>query len=591
MRNPLALITLTFAVLAPVAPSEAQEAADTAAARRAPRPVVTGRSMVITKLGVVASSNPLAARAGVQILENGGNAIDATIAASAVIGLVEPASNGIGGDLFALIYTAKDGTLHGLNASGWAASGMTPEFLASKEITRMPGRGVYAVTVPGVVAGWQAMQDRFGQLKFETTLAPAIYYAEQGFPVTEIVAGLWRNGARNLATNPNSNETFLPKGRAPVEGEIFRNPDLGRSLRRIVAKGRDGFYKGETADAIVGLLRENGGTMTLADLADFQPEWQTPISTTYRGWTVYEMPPQGSGIAALMMLNLMEQFPLKEWGFHSTRTMHTMIEAKKLAYADMLQYVGDPRSGSIPVQQLLSKTRAAERATLINPTTAACTMTPGKLDGITDSEGSETIYFSVVDKDGNMVSLIQSIYSEWGSGLVPKGTGIMLHNRGGLFTLTPNQPNTLAPRKRPLHTIIPAMMEKDGVRIGFGIMGGWNQSQAHAQFVADIADYGFTIQEALEAGRFTKSSFQGCDVSVEHLVPERVRTELTALGHRITVPRPRSGTFGWGQAVMTDTAKVHYGASEPRHDGGAIPEAPDVLPKANWLKRLFGGGK
>ncbi len=562
----------------------AQETEADSAPRVTRRPVVTGRSMVASKFGIVASSQPLAARAGTQILENGGNAIDAAIAASAVIALMEPASNGVGGDLFAMIYTASDGKLAGLNASGWAASGLTPELLASKNVTRMPSRGVYTVTVPGMIAGWGAMRDRYAKLPLSTLLAPAIYYAENGFPVTEIVAGLWRTGETRLASHPNSKEAFLPAGRPVREGEIFRNAALGRVLRRVAERGPDGFYRGETADAIVAILRENGGTMTAADMAEFKPEWVTPIHTTYRGWTVYEMPPQGAGIAALSMLNIMEQYPLREWGFHSTKSLHAMMEAKKLAYADMLRYIGDPAFSKNPVERLLSKSHAASRAALIDPAKAACRVDPAKLDGVSDSEGGETIYLSVVDKDGNIVSLIQSIYSEFGSGLVPKGTGIMLHNRGALFTLTPNQPNTLAPRKRPLHTIIPAFMEKDGVRIGFGIMGGWNQPVAHAQFVANIADYGFSIQEALEAGRFTKTSFQGCDVAAEHLIPETVRKELTALGHVIRVPRPRSGTFGWGQAVMRDTSGVNFGASEPRHDGMAIPEAPP-LPRAGATTR------
>jgi gamma-glutamyltranspeptidase/glutathione hydrolase len=288
------------------------------------------------------------------------------------------------------------------------------------------------------------------------------------------------------------------------------------------------------------------------------------------------MPPQGAGIAALEMLGIMEQYPLREWGFHSAKALHAMIEAKKLAYADMLRYIGDPAFSKLPVEQLLARSHAASRAALIDASKAACRVEPAKLDGVSDAEGNETIYLSVVDRDGNIVSLIQSIYSEFGSGLVPRGMGFMLHNRGALFTLTPDQPNTLAPRKRPLHTIIPAFMEKGGVRIGFGIMGGWNQPLAHAQFVANIADYGFSIQEALEAGRFTKTNFQGCDVSVEHLVPDTVRTELAALGHVIRVPRPRSGTFGWGQAVMRDTSGVNFGASEPRHDGMALPEAPPL---------------
>jgi gamma-glutamyltranspeptidase/glutathione hydrolase len=540
-----------------------------------PLPVV-GRSMVATSFGIVAASQPLAARAGVQILERGGNAVDAAIAANATIGLMEPTGNGIGGDLFILFYEARTGQLHGLNASGWAPSGLTVDLLTSKGLTSMPQRGIYSVTVPGVVAGWDAIRARFGTRQFSELLAPAIYYAEHGFPVSEVIARGWSGSVKMHAEHPNSKATFLVDGRAPRAGEIFRNPDLAGSLRLIAEKGRDGYYKGKTADAILAISQEQGGTFTAADLAEFQPEWQTPIKTTYRGWTVYEMPPNGQGIAALMMLNLMERFPLAEYGFHSTKALHTMIEAKKLAYADMLRYVGDPKFGRVPVDAMLDKTHAAERAKLIRDR-AQCAVEPSRLDGVTTSAGNDTIYMTVVDKDGNIVSLIQSNYGGFGSGLVPPGTGFMLHNRGGLFSLRPGQPNTLMPRKRPLHTIIPAFMEKDGVRIGFGIMGGWNQSQAHAQFVANIADYGMNIQQALEAGRFTKGSFAGCDVDVEALVPERARTELQALGHLVETVPPRTGTFGYGQAVMSTPSGVHFGASEPRHDGAAIPEAPPVF--------------
>ena len=325
------------------------------------------------------------------------------------------------------------------------------------------------------------------------------------------------------------------------------------------------------------VLKEQGGVMTLADLAEFQPEWQEPISTTYRGWTVYEMPPQGQGIAALMMLNLMEGFPLQEWGFKSPRSMHAMIEAKKLAYADMIKYVGDPRFSDLPVREMLGKERAGARAALVDMSRAACQVEPDRLAGVTDSEGAETIYLTVVDKDGNIVSLISSVYSGWGSRIVPEQVGFVLQDRGALFTLEPDHPKTLAPRKRPLHTIIPGIMERDDIRIGFGIMGGWNQAQAHAQFVSNIVDYGLNIQEALEAGRFNHGGFTGCALSVEHLVPKSVRDELTALGHEISVPSPRSGRFGWGQAVMSTPAGVHFGASEPRHDGLALPEQAPVF--------------
>jgi len=536
---------------------------------------VPGRSVVATKFGIVAASQPLAAMAGIQVLDRGGNAIDAAIATNAVMGVMEPTGNGIGGDMFALIYEAKTGKVYGLNASGWSPKGLTPEFLASKGVTQMPERGIHAVTVPGVVAGWAAMRERFGTQPFSTLLAPAIYYAENGVPINEVTAGLWSRSVKMLSAHPNSASTFLIDGRAPKAGEVFRNPDLAGSLRRIAEAGRDGYYKGPGADAIVAISRELGGSMTAEDIAEFQAEWVTPISTTYRGWTVYEIPPNTQGIAALMMLNIMERYPLGEYGFHSTRSLHTMIEAKKLAYADMLRYVGDPKVSAIPVEAMLNKERVEERARLIGDR-ARCSVEPSELSRVTNAKGSDTIYMTVIDKEGNIVSLIQSNYSGFGSGVVPKGAGFMLQNRGALFTLEKNHPNTLAGRKRPLHTIIPGMMTKGDVKIGFGIMGGWNQAQAHAQFVSNVVDYGMTIQQALEAGRFTKSTFNGCDVQVEELVPESVRKELTGLGHEVDVVGRRTPTFGYGQAVMNN-GTVHFGASDPRHDGAAIPQAGPVF--------------
>ncbi len=555
-----------------------QRGAEEGAAPAPRRPVVVGRSKIATTLGIVAASQPLAARAGVQVLERGGGAVDAAIAANAVMGLVEPHMNGIGGDLFVIYYDAKTRTLHGLNSGGWAATGLTPEFLKGRGITRMPGRGIYSVTVPGAVAGWDALRARFGKLPMAEILASAIYYADSGFPLTDVIADNWGRATKSLASHPNSAKTYLIENtRAPKAGEVFRNPDLAATLRLIAQKGRAGFYEGRTADAILSISRENGGTMTAADLKAFEPEWVDPIKTTYRGWDVYELPPNTQGIAALMMLNLMEQSPLGEYGFHSAKALHAMIEAKKLAYADMLRYVADTKFYKTPVPQMLSKDHAKARATLIDPAKAACQVEPSQFPGLTTAPGGDTIYLTAIDKDGNIVSLIQSLFGTFGSGLVPPGTGFMLHNRGALFTLEAGHPNVLAPRKRPLHTIIPAFMQKGDVHIGFGIMGGFNQAQAHAQFVANIVDYGMDIQEALEAGRFTKGSFQGCDVNVEALVPEPVRHELAALGHEVRTIPLRSGTFGWGQAVMSDGTGVHYGASEPRHDGAAIPEAPPVF--------------
>ena len=532
--------------------------------------------MVATTYGIVAASQPLAARAGTLQLERGGTAMDAAIAANAAIGLMEPTGNGIGGDLFVIYYEAGTGKMYGLNSSGYAPAGLSARYLRSKGHMTMPQRGIYSVTVPGVVAGWDALRRRFGTKIFSELLAPAIFYANNGYPVSEVISGSWSNAVELLSQFPNAAKTFLMDGHAPGPGEVFRNPELANSLQLIADHGRDAFYKGPIAHAILQSSREQGGTFTADDLAEFEPEWVTPISTTYRGWTVNELPPNGIGIAALLMLNIMEQYPLSEWGFHSTMALHVMIEAKKLAFADLIRYVGDPRFSDVPVQSLLSKRHASDRAKLIDMKKAACSVQPSRLEGLTNSEGNDTIYISAIDKEGNIASLIQSNYGGFGSGLVPPGTGFMLQNRGALFTLEENHPNTLEPRKRPLHTIIPAFMQKDGVRIGFGIMGGFNQPQAHAQFVANIADFGLNIQEALEAGRFTKATFDGCDVNIEALVPEDVCKELSALGHELTIVPPRSGIFGWGQAVMSGPTGIHFGASEPRHDGAAIPEMPSI---------------
>ncbi|HLA91296.1 MAG TPA: gamma-glutamyltransferase [Gemmatimonadaceae bacterium] len=541
--------------------------------------VVSGRSMIASTLGIVATSQPLASAAGVRMLEQGGNAIDAAIAANAVLGLTEPMMNGIGGDLFAIVYEAKTGKVHGLNASGWAATGMTAEFVASKVNAARAPRGIHTVTVPGMVAGWEALRSRFGTMSFETLLAPAIYHSENGFPVAEITAGMWSGAARRESASAEFKATYLIDGRAPRAGEVFRNPTLAASLRRIAQRGTAGFYSGPTADAILATIQEAGGTMTATDLREFKPEWVTPISTTYRGWTVYEMPPNSQGMAALMMLNIMERFPIAQYGFHSAKAMHVEIEAKKLAYADLLRYIGDPKFSALPVERLMSAANADARAKLIDESKANCRVEPVQLSGLEDAAG-ETIYLSAIDRDGNVVSLIQSNYSEFGSGFVARGTGFVLHNRGALFTLEPGRPNTIAPRKRPLHTIIPAFMQRGDVKIGFGIMGGWNQSQAHAQFVSNVADFGMTIQQALEAGRFTKGSFDRCDVNVESRVPAATIEQLRALGHEVQVRGPRTGTFGYGQAVMLNGAGVKFGASDPRHDGAAIPQgAPAPTPR------------
>ena len=538
--------------------------------------VITGRSLVTTTRGIVAASSPLAAQAGAQMLARGGHAVDAAIAANAVLGVVEPYMNGMGGDLFAIVYDAGRDALHGLNASGPAPAGLSPEVFRRLGIGGMPDSGIHSVTVPGTVAGWAALQERFGKLSLAEVLAPATFYAENGFPVAPVVAGGWAVLEEAGASDPSLAATYLPGGKAPAAGTIFRNPDLARSLRLVAANGPDAFYRGPIADAILSGSRARGGTMAAADLASFAPEWVEPISTTYRGWTVYELPPNTQGIAALMMLDLMETAPLARYGLHSVDALHTMIEAKKLAYADMLRWVGDPRFTALPVPALLDKGRAARRAEAIDPRQAAARVEPDQLAGLTTGHGGDTVYLSAIDRDGNIVSLIQSIFAHFGSGLVAPGTGFALQNRGALFTLEPGHPNELAPGKRPLHTIIPGFMRKDDVRIGFGIMGGFNQAQAHAQFVANVVDFGLNIQEALEAGRFTKPTFAGRDVSGEETIPAESRRGLTARGHDVMTVPARSHVFGYGQAVMSNGTGAHFGASEPRHDGAAIPEPTPI---------------
>ena len=528
-----------------------------------------GRSVVATKYGIVATSQVLASQAGAHILERGGSAIDAAIAANAVLNVTEPMANGMGGDLFALVYEAKTGRLYGLNASGWAPRGLTPEVLAGEGLKEMPQSGIQSVTVPGAVDGWDKLLRRFGRKHLGEVLAPAIHYAEEGFPVTEIFSSYWVASERKLLGTTNAARTFLINGHAPGPGTLFRNPDLAWSLKQVARHGRKAFYEGEIAKRILETSRALGGKMTAADLAEFSSEWVEPISTTYHGWTVCELPPNGQGIGALIMLNLMERFTLEDFGPLSANAFHVMIEAKKLAYADVLRFVCDPKINKVPVAGLLSKEYAQGRAGLIDLAKANCAVEAGQPPPM----GNDTTYFCVVDAEGNMVSYIQSNYSSFGSGVVANGTGFALQNRGGLFSLDPASPNVLAGRKRPLHTIIPAFMAKGDVRIVFGIMGGWNQAQAHAQFVSDIVDHQMNIQAALEAPRFTKLTFLGCDVELESRVPEEVRAELAAKGHQLQILGPFASDVGGGQAILRDFATgINFGASDPRKDGAAIPE-------------------
>ena len=529
-----------------------------------------GRSMVMSKNGIVAAESPLAAAAGARILASGGNAVDAAITTNAMMGVVEPMMNGIGGDLFAIVYDAKANKLYGLNASGWAPKGLTIDYLGKQGLKEMPQKGINAVTVPGTVEGWQKLADRFGRKKLSEDLAAAIATARGGFPVPELTSAYWAGGVDLLRSNEAASKVYLPGDRAPKAGEVFKNEDLAWSLEQIAEHGRDAYYKGEIARKILAAEKMHAGPMVEEDLGRFQAEWVEPISTTYRDWTVYELPPNGQGLAALEMLNILETTPLGQKGyeFGSAKALHLMIEAKKLAYADLRRYIGDPHVQKLPVERLLSKEWAASRARLIDEGKASCDASAGEMGA-----GSDTTYLSVVDRDGNMVSLIQSNYDLFGSGIVAPGTGFILHNRGGLFVLDAQSPNALAGRKRPLHTIIPAFAQKGDTRMAFGIMGGWNQSQAHAQFLVDVADFKMNLQAALEAPRFTKRTFTGCDVELENRFSQKTRDELKSKGHEIKLVGSFSSDVGGGQATLRDfSTGVNYGASDPRKDGEAVPE-------------------
>jgi gamma-glutamyltranspeptidase/glutathione hydrolase len=528
------------------------------------------RSLVTSRAGVIASESVLASQVGARILEGGGTAVDAAVAANAVLGLVAPMNDGIGGDLFAIIHEASTDRLHGLNASGWAPSALSAEYLRSQGLSEMPQQGIHSVTVPGAVAGWQCLLQRFGCRSLAELLAPAIHYAEQGFAIEEVVQSYWQASEAVLRADAAAAHTYLPHGRVPRVGELFRNPELAWSYRQIASAGSEAFYRGAVAHRILATSAARGGRLQAEDLADYQPEWIEPISIDYRGWRICELPPNGQGIAALEMLNILERSPLATWGHNSARTLHTMIEAKKLSYADLMRYVGDLRFAKVPVATLISKPFAAARAQSIDPHRATDRVAPGILPG-TDHG---TTYLAVADRAGNMVSLIQSNFAAvgFGAGLAVEGAGFVLQNRGGLFTLAAGHPNALAGRKRPLHTIIPGFMSKDGMRIAFGIMGGWNQAQAHAQFVANVVDFGLNIQAALDAPRFSKDTFEGLDVNLEARIPEAVRRQLRDLGHQILLRGDYSSVrMGSGQAVAWDPAqRLFLGASDARKDGAAI---------------------
>ncbi len=514
------------------------------------------RSMVISTRGIVATSQPLASQAGAQILARGGSAADAALAANAVLSVVEPMMSGIGGDLFVL-YREASGHLHGLNGSGPAPRGLSLDYLREQGASGVSG--IHAVTVPGCVRGWEHMHQRFGRLPWRDLFQPAMYYCEHGFPVTELVQGDWEDTADRAPF------------RVPQVGEVVRNPDLAHAYGLIAELGADAFYSGPIGRALVGTSQRLGGTMTAEDLEQFAPEWVTPIGTAYRDWSVYELPPNGQGFGALEMLNIMENFPLGDYTAASTEALHVKIEAQKLAYEDLEAFNADPRAGDVPCSALLDKFYAEKRAALIDPAAARWRYGHGQ----PVREPGNTTYLTVVDKEGNIASWIQSIADLWGTGIVVDGFGFPLHSRGEGFSMDPSHPNALAPGKRPYHTIIPGYMERGTKHVGFGIMRGVNQAQAHAQFVSNIADHAMNIQQALEAPRFTRDRTAGNEVKIESRVAESVREELAEMGHKVNTVGEYSGWMGGGNAVMHDSAaRVNYGASSPRKDGAAIPE-PD----------------
>jgi gamma-glutamyltranspeptidase / glutathione hydrolase len=527
-----------------------------------------GRSVVMTERGIVATSHYLASQAGAQVLVQGGSAMDAAIAANAVLGVTEPMMNGIGGDLFLIYWDAKSGKLYGLNSSGWAPRRLSVDFLTKQGITAMPHAGIHTVTVPGAVEGWSQAHKRFGRLPWKDLFTPAIYYAEHGYAVTEIIHGYWVQEEAKLQKTAEARRVFLPGGTVPELGAKFSNLDLAKSLRMIAEQGRDAFYQGEIAKAIVETSSSFGGAIEMEDLAEFSAEWVQPISTNYRGWAVYELPPNVQGMAALEMLNIMATFQPDASGPQGTVEFHKKIEAMKLAYADLYRYNADPRFAKVPVESLISPAYAAKRAALIDPNRANCNPGAGKPDM------SDTTYLAVVDKDGNIASLIQSNYSGFGSGIVVNGMGFALQNRGALFALDATHPNVLTPRKRPFHTIIPAFMERGDLHIGFGIMGGANQPLAHAQFVSNYVDYGMNIQAALEAPRFTVAGNSvNCDIVIESRVKPEVLDALRDKGHNLQVRKEYTALMGRGQAVIHNSKTgMNFAASDPRADGVAEPE-------------------
>jgi len=523
---------------------------------------MAGRSTVYAPRGAVATSQPLASGAALEILQNGGNAIDAAVAAAAVLNVTEPHMTGMGGDMFAILWSADEDRLVGLDASGRAGSLVSPEVLRAKGHQVVPYRGPEAVTLPGALSGWAALLQRYGTKTLAEILAPAIRIAEEGFPVTPIIARQWRETAEVLQKNAGARETFLYDGvRGPEAGEWFRNPDLASTFRTVAQEGPAAFYGGALGQRVVEGLQELGGYLTLDDLRTHQVRWVDPISADFHGYTVWELPPAGQGVAALQMLKLLEPYDLKSLGHNTTEYLHLLIEAKKLAYADLQRYVADPDYMAVTPADLLDDEYVAGRSALIDPSRAADRPDPG--DAATESE---TIYLSVTDADGNMISFINSIFEYFGSGVVIPGTGFMLQNRGAGFTLEDGHPNQVAAGKRPFHTIIPGFVTKNGGPwMTFGLMGGSMQPQGHTQLLINMIVFGMDVQQAIDASRFRH--FNGLTVALEAAIGEDVRSGLRALGHEI---RDETGvTFGGAQAVQK-LIRGWAAGSDSRKDGMAV---------------------
>ena len=529
------------------------------------------RSEVIAQNGMACTSQPLATQAALDILKAGGNAIDAAIAANAVLGLVEPTGNGMGGDLFAIVWDAKTEKLYGLNASGRSPYDLTLDYFKENDYEKIPSLGPLPVSIPGCVDGWFELHNKFGSLSMSEILTPAINYSRNGFPLTEVIAYYWAGNSRSLQRFPGFKEIFMPNGKAPAKGEVFKNPFLAETLELIGKEGRDVFYKGEIAEKIVAYVREQGGFLSMRDFEDHTSEWVEPISTNYRGYDVWELPPSGQGTAVLQMLNILENYDIASMGFGSPEYMHHFIEAKKLAYEDRAKYYSDPDFNKLPIEGLISKEYGKQRAELINDNRAARSYPAGEL------EQGNTIYLTTADKDGNMVSLIQSNYRGMGSGMTPGKLGFILQDRGELFALEEGHMNVYEPHKRPFHTIIPAFITKDDEPfISFGLMGGAMQPQGHTQIVCNIVDFGMNLQEAGDAPRIQHSGSSqptgevmtdGGTVQLETGFSYLTIRELLSKGHKIEYAK---GPYGGYQAILWDSInKVYYGASESRKDGQA----------------------